>query len=71
MTILEFAKMIMKIVGVDCEIVYKDLPVDDPHVRQPNISLAKKLLDWEPKVSLEEGLRNTIEYFKKQIEENK
>ncbi len=71
MTILEFAKMIMRIVNVDCEIVYKELPVDDPHVRQPNISLAKKLLDWEPEVSLEEGLKKTIEYFKKQIEENK
>lgn len=64
MTILEFAKMIMRIVNVDCEIVYKELPVDDPHVRQPNISLAKKLLDWEPEVSLEEGLKKTIEYFK-------
>ena len=71
MTILEFAKMIMKIVNVDCEIVYKELPVDDPHVRQPNISLAKKVLDWEPKVSLEDGLKKTIEYFKKQMEENK
>ncbi len=71
MNILEFAKMVMKIVNVDCEIVYKELPVDDPHVRQPNISLAKKLLDWEPEVSLEEGLKKTIEYFKKRIEENK
>jgi len=67
MTVLDFAKLIMKLMNVDCEIVYKKLPVDDPHIRQPDISLAKKTLNWEPEVSLEDGLKKTIEYFKNKI----
>jgi len=67
MTVIDFAKLLMRLVNVDCEIVYKELPVDDPHIRQPNISLAKKTLNWEPKVSLEDGLKKTIEYFRNQI----
>ncbi len=68
MTILEFAKKIIEISGAKSSIVYKDLPVDDPKQRKPNITLAKKLLDWEPKVGLEQGLRNTLAYFKQKLE---
>ena len=64
MTILELAKKIIEITGSKSPIVYKSLPVDDPKVRQPDITKAKTLLGWEPKVSLEEGLRKTIEWFK-------
>ena len=63
MTILEFAAFVMKIMSVNCEIIYKELPVDDPHIREPDISRAKEILNWEPKVSLEEGLKKTVEYF--------
>ena len=66
MTILEFAKLVMKIMNVECEIIYKELPIDDPRIRQPDTSRAKENLNWEPKVSLEEGINKTIEYFKNQ-----
>ncbi len=49
------------------QIVFKPLPVDDPKQRRPNITLAWKLLGWEPKVNLETGLRQTIEYFRKKV----
>lgn len=65
MTILEFAKKIIEMTGAKSKIVYRDLPVDDPRQRQPDITRARELLGWEPKVSLEEGLKLTIEYFKK------
>jgi len=65
MTIDDFAETILKIVGNKSKLQYKPLPVDDPKVRRPNIELAKKLLGWEPKVSLMDGLTNAIEYFKK------
>ncbi len=64
-TILEFANLIKEITGSKSKIVFKDLPVDDPHIRCPDISKAKKELGWEPKVSLKEGLKKTIDYFKK------
>jgi len=67
MTILDFAKTIQRITGSQSGIIFRDLPVDDPRVRQPDISLAKKLLDWEPEVSLEDGLSKTLEYFKTKI----
>ena len=56
--------MILEIVGGKSKLVYKELPPDDPTRRQPDISLAKKHLDWEPKIPLREGLTKTIEWFK-------
>jgi dTDP-glucose 4,6-dehydratase len=64
MTVLEFAEAIRKLTGTAAPIVHKPLPVDDPRQRRPDITLARKKLGWEPKVPLEEGLRETIEYFK-------
>jgi dTDP-glucose 4,6-dehydratase len=63
MTVLEFAHEITRIIGSGSEIVYEELPINDPKVRQPDISLARELLDWEPTVTLERGLARTIEYF--------
>ena len=62
-TILELAKKILEITGSKSEIVFEKLPQDDPLQRQPDISLAKELLGWSPKVLLEEGLIRTIDYF--------
>jgi len=64
MTVLEFAKTIQKIIGSNSPIEFRPLPLDDPKVRKPDISKAKRVLDWEPQVSLEDGLRRTIEYFR-------
>lgn len=66
-TILELAEKIIKLTKSRSKIVFKPLPQDDPAQRQPDITLAKKILKWEPKVPLEEGLRKTIAYFKKLI----
>lgn len=66
-TVLEFAHTIKQITNTSSEIVFRPLPKDDPTKRRPDITKAKELLDWEPKVSLEEGLRETIEYFKEKI----
>lgn len=63
MTILEFAHMVLEITGSKSGIVYSPLPKDDPKVRQPDISKARRILGWQPKVSLEEGLRKTIAWF--------
>jgi dTDP-glucose 4,6-dehydratase len=63
MTINDFATVICGLTGNPDNIIYKPLPVDDPKVRQPNISLAKTLLSWEPEIDLEEGLRKTIADF--------
>ena len=65
MTVLEFAKIIKKMTKTKSQIVFKALPVDDPKVRQPDITLAKKLLRWEPQVSVKEGLAKTITWFLK------
>ncbi|HXH17873.1 MAG TPA: UDP-glucuronic acid decarboxylase family protein [Chitinophagales bacterium] len=64
-TIKEFGEEIIKLTGTKQKLVYKELPTDDPRQRQPDISLAKKILGWEPKVSRAEGLKITYEYFKK------
>ena len=63
-TILDFAKEIIKLTNTKQKIVYKELPIDDPLQRQPDISLAKKLLNWEPKTGREEGMKKTFDYFK-------
>jgi dTDP-glucose 4,6-dehydratase len=63
-TIVELAQFIIKLTGNANKLVYKELPVDDPKVRQPDITMARKNLGWEPKVSLEEGLKKTIEWFR-------
>ena len=66
-TILDFAKLIIKLTNSSSKIIYKPLPLDDPSKRQPDISLAEKELNFKPKVDIEEGLIKTIEYFKKKI----
>ncbi|MBT8258990.1 MAG: SDR family oxidoreductase [Bacteroidia bacterium] len=63
-SILDFAKEIIEMTHTKQKIIYKDLPVNDPIQRQPDISLAKKLLDWEPKTERTEGMKITFEYFK-------
>jgi dTDP-glucose 4,6-dehydratase len=70
MTILDFAKEIIKRSGSKQEIVFKPLPIDDPLQRQPDITLAKKLLNWEPRVSQSEGMNITFEYFKNLSEDD-
>ena len=67
MTIQQMANKILQATQSKSKIVQLPLPEDDPKTRQPNITLARKLLDWEPKVSLDEGLESTLEYFKQQI----
>ena len=64
LSILAFAKLIKKLCESDSEIIYKELPQDDPMQRKPDINKAKNILKWEPKVGLEEGLKMTIEWFK-------
>jgi dTDP-glucose 4,6-dehydratase len=66
-TILQFAQLVLKLLGSKNEIVYRPLPQDDPKQRRPDITRAKKLLGWEPKVDLETGLRQTIEYFRDKV----
>ena len=62
--ILELARLIKSMTGSLSEIIFEDLPEDDPKTRKPDITKAKKILGWEPKVSIKEGLKRTIEYFK-------
>jgi len=71
MTVLEFAKKIIELTGSKSEIVYKPLPEDDPQVRQPDIAKAKKILAWEPRVKLEDGLLKTIDYFRARLRDKK
>lgn len=63
-SIKDFAEEIIKLTGTDQKVIYMDLPQDDPMKRKPDITLAKKILGWEPKVSREEGMKITYEYFK-------
>jgi dTDP-glucose 4,6-dehydratase len=67
MTIEEIARAIIKLTGSKSKIVYRPLPEDDPKVRQPDITRARTLLGWEPKVTLEEGLIKTLDYFRPQV----
>ncbi|HSK30373.1 MAG TPA: GDP-mannose 4,6-dehydratase, partial [Candidatus Limnocylindria bacterium] len=69
MTVLDFAKTIIELTGSKSEITYKPLPEDDPQVRQPDITKARTILGWEPKVSLAEGLKKTIAYFRTKLAE--
>ncbi len=66
-SVLEFAKIVLDITGSRSQIVFKELPVDDPKLRRPDISRAKKVLGWEPKVGLKSGLKYTIKYFKNDL----
>ena len=66
MTLLELAKRIIRLAGSRSEIVFRPLPEDDPKVRQPDITRARTLLGWEPRVDTDEGLKLTLEYFRAQ-----
>lgn len=68
MTILQFAEKVRDMTVSDSKIIFKDLPQDDPKVRQPDITKAKGLFGWEPEVDLEEGLRRTLEYFQGHVQ---
>jgi len=66
-TILELAEKVIQLTGSHSKIIHKPLPSDDPMMRQPDITLAKKELDWSPKIDLDEGLIKTIEFFKSDL----
>jgi dTDP-glucose 4,6-dehydratase len=68
MSILDFAKMICRLVDTQAEVTFKELPVDDPRTRQPDISKARRCLNWEPQVELETGLKTTIDFFKNRVQ---
>lgn len=68
LTMLEFAERIQRLTGTKSQIVFQDLPADDPKRRRPDISKAKAVLGWEPRVPLEDGLRETVAYFKTVVE---
>jgi dTDP-glucose 4,6-dehydratase len=67
MTIRQFAEKIISITGATGGITFKELPVDDPKVRQPDITRARKLFGWEPKVDFDSGIRSTIDYFRQKL----
>ena len=67
MTVLEFAREIIRVTSSRSKIALKPLPQDDPKQRRPDITRAKKLLRWEPEVSLAAGLEKTIAYFRKKV----
>jgi len=66
-TINDFAQEILKLTGADQKVIYKPLPTDDPKQRKPDITRAKRILNWEPKVSRQEGLKLTYDFFKKAL----
>ena len=68
LTIEEIARTIVRLVDSKSRLVYRDLPVDDPKQRHPDITRAKTLLGWEPRVGLEEGLLNTVGYFRSKLD---
>jgi dTDP-glucose 4,6-dehydratase len=67
LSILAFAKHVQRLIGKDVPIVSKPLPEDDPKVRKPDITRAKELLGWEPKVGFDEGMERTIAWFRQQV----
>lgn len=67
-TMIELAELVLKLVGGSSKITFKPLPQDDPKQRQPDISLAQSALGWNPAVSLEDGLKETIEYFRRRLQ---
>src|SRR5204862_88869 len=64
MTVLQFAEQIKRLTGTSAPIEFRPLPEDDPKIRRPDITKARKILGWEPRVPLEEGLKRTIDYFR-------
>ena len=68
-SIKEFAEEVVALTGSDSEITYQDLPADDPKVRQPDISRAREVLGWEPRVDRADGLRLTLDYFQRRVDE--
>ena len=68
-TILECAKLVLKVAGSNSKIRYEQLPQDDPKQRRPDITKARQLLGWEPKIDLEAGLRLSVDYFRKAVAE--
>ena len=68
-TILDLAELVQKVSGTKVGVVHRPLPPEDPKVRCPDITKARKVLGWEPKVSLEDGLRRTYEFFARAMEE--
>ncbi|HYM62784.1 MAG TPA: GDP-mannose 4,6-dehydratase, partial [Thermoanaerobaculia bacterium] len=64
MTVLQFAEEIKRLTGSSSPIEHRPLPEDDPKIRRPDITKARKLLGWEPRVPLDEGLKRTVEYFR-------
>jgi dTDP-glucose 4,6-dehydratase len=71
LTVLQIAEKVIEITGSRSRIVYEPLPEDDPKVRRPDITRAKQLLDWTPRISLENGLSRTIEYFRSKLEKDR
>jgi dTDP-glucose 4,6-dehydratase len=67
LTILDFAKAVQRLIGTQVEILSKPLPEDDPKIRRPDISRAKEVLGWEPRVGFDEGMRRTIAWFREQV----
>jgi len=67
MSVLEFARKVIDVTGSRSRIVFKDLPVDDPRVRQPDITKARKILGWEPNITLGEGLKKVLKYFEGRV----
>ena len=71
MTVLEFAETVRRITGTSAPIEHRPLPVDDPKIRRPDITRARTLLGWEPKIPLEEGIRRTVEFFRNRVREDR
>jgi dTDP-glucose 4,6-dehydratase len=67
MSLLELAKRVLRLTGARSEIVFRPLPVDDPKVRQPDITRARTQLAWEPLIDVDEGLRRTIDWFRERL----